>query len=220
MSDYALTKQLWEALYKIASPSTLFEVPREKQAEALQLIACTAMSTAPAPRAELDWSSFVGPKRNVEWKPDDQELIYTALNYRDDEYGDQDEDAGQQIIERLLSAWNRAAVSEQFTFEIAARLLKERDAAEAARAEEWRLRRDAEGSRDASRAAADTLRMERDETRSALKVAINHIEHMDPSPQSREAPDFAPFIEKSREVLTQIGASLSETPAPETREVG
>ncbi|RYG99443.1 MAG: hypothetical protein EON58_03945 [Alphaproteobacteria bacterium] len=81
----------------------------------------------------LDWSNFDGPKRNVDWKPDDQDLIYTALNYRDDDYGDADEDVGQQLVERLLSAWNRAAVSEQITFEIAARLLKERDAAEKAR---------------------------------------------------------------------------------------
>ncbi|WP_026618314.1 hypothetical protein M728_000350 [Ensifer sp. WSM1721] len=55
----------------------------------------------------LDWSNFEGPKRNVDWRPDDQELIYTAINYRDDEYGDQDEDAGQQIVERLLAAWQR-----------------------------------------------------------------------------------------------------------------
>ncbi|EHK77735.1 hypothetical protein SM0020_12445 [Sinorhizobium meliloti CCNWSX0020] len=53
----------------------------------------------------LDWSNFEGPKRNVEWKPDDQDLIYTAINYRDDEYGDADEDVGQQLVERLLAAW-------------------------------------------------------------------------------------------------------------------
>lgn len=75
----------------------------------------------------LDWSNFEGPKRNVEWKPDDQDLIYTALNYRDDEFGDQDEDAGQQIVERLLAAWRSSVISEQLTFEISARLLKERD---------------------------------------------------------------------------------------------
>jgi hypothetical protein len=78
---------------------------------------------------QLDWSNFEGPKRNVDWKPDDQDLIYTALNYRDDEYGDADDDVGQQIAERLLSAWNRAAVSELLTFDISARLLKDLDAA-------------------------------------------------------------------------------------------
>lgn len=52
----------------------------------------------------LDWSNFDGPKRNADWKPDLQDLIYTAINFRDDEYGDADEDAGQQIVERLLSA--------------------------------------------------------------------------------------------------------------------
>ena len=49
---------------------------------------------------------------------------------------------------------------------------------ETERAEQWRLRRDAEGSRDAACAAADALRMERDEARTALKLAIDHIEHM------------------------------------------
>lgn len=46
---------------------------------------------------------------------------------------------------------------------------------EADRAEQWRLRRDAEGSRDAARAAADSLRMERDELHKAveeLKIAL------------------------------------------------
>lgn len=75
----------------------------------------------------LDWSNFEGPKRNLEWKPDDRDLIYTAINFRDDEWGDADEDAGQQIVERLLAAWKSAAISEQITFENAVRLLKERD---------------------------------------------------------------------------------------------
>lgn len=57
---------------------------------------------------DLDWSNFDGPKRNADWKPDDQDLIYEAINFRDDDYGDADEDAGQQIVERLLAAWKRA----------------------------------------------------------------------------------------------------------------
>ncbi|MCF1471168.1 hypothetical protein FS763_04405 [Agrobacterium vitis] len=56
----------------------------------------------------LDWSNFEGPKRNTEWKPGDQDLIYTAINFRDDEWGDADEDAAQQIVERLLAAWQRS----------------------------------------------------------------------------------------------------------------
>nr|CAD6410872.1 MazG nucleotide pyrophosphohydrolase domain superfamily protein [Rhizobium sp. Q54] len=157
----------------------------------------------PAPESQmegkeppLDWSNFEGPKLNIEWKPDDQDLIYTAINFRDDEYGDKDDDAGQQIVERLLAAWKSTAISEQITFENAVRLLKERDelragikrlsdeeelcdettgddpfsivrlaaklaAAEEARAEQWRLRRDAEASRDAMRAAADSLLQDR-----------------------------------------------------------
>ncbi|SER58473.1 hypothetical protein [Rhizobium sp. NFR03] len=60
---------------------------------------------------QLDWSNFAGPKRNAEWKPDDQDLIYTAINFRDDEWGDADEDAGQQIVERLLQAWQEAEMA-------------------------------------------------------------------------------------------------------------
>jgi len=55
------------------------------------------------PVGALDWSTFNGPVRNTSWAPDLQELIYTALNYLDGE-GDADEDAGEQIIERLLAA--------------------------------------------------------------------------------------------------------------------
>lgn len=40
---------------------------------------------------------------------------------------------------------------------------------EAARAEQWRQRRDAEGSRDAARAACDSMRIERDAMRKALR---------------------------------------------------
>ncbi|CDZ43221.1 Hypothetical protein NGAL_HAMBI1146_59940 [Neorhizobium galegae bv. officinalis] len=74
-----------------------------------------AMALRPTPPTlrehPLDWSTFAGPTRNVEWKPDDQDLIYTALNYRNDEYGDKDDDAGQQIVERLLSAWQQAELA-------------------------------------------------------------------------------------------------------------
>ncbi|RVE84021.1 hypothetical protein [Sinorhizobium meliloti] len=131
-----LTKQLWDALCKIANPSTVIDLQDHEIADKLQEIACTALCSAPAPAPEasvraLDWSNFEGPKRNVEWRPDEQDLIYTAINYRDDEYGDQDEDAGQQIVERLLAAWRTAVISEQLTFEISARLLKEGDEARA-----------------------------------------------------------------------------------------
>jgi hypothetical protein len=84
---------------------------------------------APAPRGAeptLEWGNFEGPKINVKWKPDDQDLIYTALNVYDGE-GDMDDDAREQIIERLLAAWKSAIASEQLTFDISARLLKERD---------------------------------------------------------------------------------------------
>lgn len=54
--------------------------------------------------SKIDWGNFEGPNRNIDWKPDLQDLIYTAINFRDEEWGDADEDAGQQIVERLLAA--------------------------------------------------------------------------------------------------------------------
>jgi hypothetical protein len=44
---------------------------------------------------------------------------------------------------------------------------------EEARAEQWRMRRDAEGSRDAARAAADSLRIERDSLREAMEGIVH-----------------------------------------------
>nr|CAD6412787.1 hypothetical protein REQ54_01063 [Rhizobium sp. Q54] len=175
----------------------------DDRTDLLTEVTVAGRTSPPPPRSQmegkeppLDWSNFEGPKLNIEWKPDDQDLIYTAINFRDDEYGDKDDDAGQQIVERLLAAWKSTAISEQITFENAVRLLKERDelragikrlsdeeelcdettgddpfsivrlaaklaAAEEARAEQWRLRRDAEASRDAMRAAADSLLQDR-----------------------------------------------------------
>lgn len=52
---------------------------------------------------ELDWSGFSGITRNKAWAPDLQALVYTALNFMDGE-GDADDDAAEQIIERLLDA--------------------------------------------------------------------------------------------------------------------
>ena len=56
----------------------------------------------------LDWSGFQGIKINKEWMPDDQELIYTALGVYEGN-GDMDDDAKEQIIERLLAAWQRSS---------------------------------------------------------------------------------------------------------------
>ena len=54
----------------------------------------------------LDWGDFEGIRINAEWDPDDQDLVYTALNVYEGE-GDMDDDAREQIIERLLAAWRR-----------------------------------------------------------------------------------------------------------------
>ena len=71
-----------------------------------------AALTADAARAQgaiqvLDWANFDEIKLNREWLPDDQELIYTAINAYNGE-GDMDDDCLEQIIERLLLAWRRA----------------------------------------------------------------------------------------------------------------
>lgn len=184
-------------------PYVKINFPTLKQAQNLHSALATAsrqpQETAPAEDVEgkeppLDWSNFEGAKRNIDWKPDDQDLIYTAINYRDDEYGDADEDVGQQLVERLLAAWKTFAVSEQITFENAARLLKERDAAEKARAEQWRLRRDAEGSRDAAYAAADSLRVIRDAA-AAYVTSVNGEPEKDcwDTEDGKEAPGAERF---------------------------
>jgi hypothetical protein len=61
----------------------------------------------------LDWTGFKGVLINKEWLPDDQELIYTAMGVYDRD-GDMDEDAREQIIERLLAAWKRAVAGREY----------------------------------------------------------------------------------------------------------
>ncbi|MCY1667885.1 hypothetical protein [Rhizobium sp. SL86] len=58
----------------------------------------------------LDWTGFKGIQRNKEWLPNDQDLIHTAMNVYDGE-GDMDDDAREQIIERLLFAWQNAELA-------------------------------------------------------------------------------------------------------------
>ncbi|OOG75590.1 hypothetical protein B0E45_01280 [Sinorhizobium sp. A49] len=59
----------------------------------------------------LDWSNFEGPTINKDWKPDDQDLIYTALNFVSGDYGDKDDNAGEQLVELLLTAWRASLTS-------------------------------------------------------------------------------------------------------------
>lgn len=70
----------------------------------------TAPPISAAATNDLDWSGFQGIKINREWMPDDQELIYTALGVYEGE-GDMDDDAKEQIIERLLAAWQLSSLS-------------------------------------------------------------------------------------------------------------
>ncbi|MEV5054629.1 Lar family restriction alleviation protein [Agrobacterium radiobacter] len=77
--------------------------------------ALSAAEPQPAPSVAvkaLDWSGFKGVQINDQWMPDDQELIYTAVGVYDGD-GDMDDDAREQIIERLLAAWQRSALSAQ-----------------------------------------------------------------------------------------------------------
>lgn len=77
---------------------------------ARELIQYRALSTQGSVKGDvLDWSNFEGPKINTAWNPDLQDLIYTALTYRDNDFdGDKDEDCGEQIVERLLEALRSA----------------------------------------------------------------------------------------------------------------
>lgn len=72
---------------------------------------------------------------------------------------------------------------------------------EAKRAEQWRMRREAEGSRDAARAACDSMRIERDDAvtelarmKSALKLIAEGylVQVRDDRYVVIENPDFQP----------------------------
>lgn len=75
-----------------------------------KMVPIYAAPTTSAAATHLDWSGFQGIKINKEWMPDDQELIHTALGVYEGE-GDMDDDAKEQIIERLLAVWQRSATS-------------------------------------------------------------------------------------------------------------
>ena len=75
--------------------------------------------------------------------------------------------------------------------------------AEEARAEQWRLRRDAEGSRDAARAAADSLRIERDALRAVLADILFGWDFWEVNPHDREPPRAA--IAAARAALAAQG---------------
>lgn len=62
----ALAQKLWDAVYKIADPSTLDEVPEKDRAEKLQLIACEALSAAPRPRSAAAADVLAERLRQVE----------------------------------------------------------------------------------------------------------------------------------------------------------
>jgi hypothetical protein len=63
----------------------------------------------PGDRKRIDfanWSYNTLPERtgNVDWQPDLQDLIYTAINHVEGDYGDADENCAEQVIERLVLA--------------------------------------------------------------------------------------------------------------------
>ncbi|MBB4277060.1 hypothetical protein [Rhizobium mongolense] len=62
----ALAQQLWDAVYKIADPSTIDEVPIEKQVDTLQLIACEALSSYPSPVPQV---------MGIEWPVGEAEVV-------------------------------------------------------------------------------------------------------------------------------------------------
>lgn len=68
------------------------------------------LHVVPAPKpGGIDFSNWTYntlPERtgNVGWQPDLQELIYTAINHVEGDYEDADENAAEQVIERLVLA--------------------------------------------------------------------------------------------------------------------
>lgn len=57
----------------------------------------------------LDFSDLENElTRNPRWTPDDQDLVYTAINHLRGDYEDADEDCAEQVIERLLHALRAA----------------------------------------------------------------------------------------------------------------
>jgi hypothetical protein len=84
------------------------------------------------------------------------------------------------------------------------------------REEAWRLRRDAEGSRDAARAACDSMRIERDAMRKALVAANQFITNgVDlgyirmPDPQSNDAALLTPGIVRAALAASEGSADAS-----------
>ena len=82
--------------------------------------------------------------------------------------------------------------------------LKEAEKLEEARAEQWRRRREAEGSRDAAKAACDSVRVERDK----LKEAMEGICHFSDALNYRDdhlSKALAQWIEAGRALLKEKG---------------
>jgi len=77
---------------------------------------------------------------------------------------------------------------------------------EEARAEQWRMRREAEGSRDACKAACDTMRIERDEARDRLATTRSALD------EARGA------LKETKATLTDLDARLIECGALHTAE--
>lgn len=50
------------------------------------------------------WTYNTLPERtgNIGWRPDPQDLIYTAINHVEGDYEDADDNAAEQVIERLV----------------------------------------------------------------------------------------------------------------------
>lgn len=87
------------------------------------------------------------------------------------------------------------------------------DELEKARAEQWRLRREAEGSRDAARAAADSLRIERDTLRAAIEPFAKLYSEI---PED----NFWPSEEYRNLGIAAEAYALSASPSPVTEEGG
>lgn len=105
-------------------------------------------------------------------------------------------------------------------------LIARAEAAERERAEEWRARRDAEGSRDAAKAACDTAIAERDRLREALRTHASFLRDtlrddairptLDPGTYILASGRSGDFVDRALKALAAIEAEIGATTSGET----
>jgi predicted ATPase len=96
---------------------------------------------------------------------------------------------------KMTENWNRRASDAAH-----ASLVEENEGLERDRAEQWRLRREAESDRDMEKAVALSLKLERDDLLSKLSDIMDGWDFWDAAPTDREPPRAA--IRRARAALS------------------